>query len=90
LAKIYTAILHSKANREIYFGLSQNFTSWEAIARQAIEMTGSKSKIVLEDKGYSDVPHLFDLSKIQRDFGLAFDSTQTITEHLHYLIQQLK
>jgi UDP-glucose 4-epimerase len=90
LAKIYTAILRSNPNREIYFGLSKNFTSWEAIARQAIELTGSKSKIVLEDKGYSDRPHLFDLSKIQRDFGLAFDSTQTITEHLRYLLQQLK
>jgi UDP-glucose 4-epimerase len=90
LAKIYTAVLHSSVNRQVYFGLSQNFTSWEAIAKQAIAMTGSKSRVVLEDKGYSDSPNLFDLSKIQREFDLAFDSTQTITEHLRYLISTLK
>ena len=77
-------------NRGIYFGLSQNFTTWEAIARKTIEITGSKSRIVVEDKGYGDQPYLFDLGKIQREFGLAFDSTAVITEHLKWLVEAAK
>jgi UDP-glucose 4-epimerase len=90
LARIYTAVLHSNMNRSIYFGLGQNFTSWEAVARQAIEITASKSQIVLEDKGYSDEPILCDVSKIEREFALAFDSSEKMTEHLQFLAQELK
>jgi len=90
LAKIYTAILQGNVNRQIYFGLANNFTTWETIAKEAIKMNNSKSKIILEDKGYSDKPNLFDLSKIQRDFGLASDSTNVITDHLRYLAAELK
>ena len=86
LARIYTALLRSDVSRGVYFGLSRNFTTWEAIARQVIEMTGSPSRVVLEDKGHGASPTLIDVSKIQREFGLAFDSTQQITAHLRYLI----
>jgi len=86
LAKIFVAAMESDHNRDIYFGLSKNWTSWEAIARQAVEMTASKSKIVLQDKANPDRPHMFDMGKIQREFGFAFDSTQAITDHLKYLI----
>jgi UDP-glucose 4-epimerase len=86
LAKIYTAILGAQVNRSIYFGLSKTWTPWEAIAKQAIDMTKSKSRIVLEDKGYGADPHLFDLGKIEREFGLSFDSTRIITDHLRYLV----
>jgi UDP-glucose 4-epimerase len=90
LAKIYAAILTANVNRGVYFGLSQDFTTWEAIARQVLEMTGSKSRLIVEDKDWGADPYLFDLSKIKREFGLAFDSTQIITDHLRYLIGELK
>lgn len=90
LAKIYSAALESDKNREIYFGLAQNWTSWEEIARYAIEITGSKSEIVLEDKGYGDQPYLFDLGKIKSEFGLAFDSTDAIRGHVEYLVKTIK
>jgi UDP-glucose 4-epimerase len=86
LAKIYSAVLESGKNREIYYGLGANFTSWESIAHEAVKLTNSNSKVIVEDKGWGDTPHLFDLSKIERDFGLKFDSTEQITEHLKYLI----
>lgn len=89
LAKIYTAILRSEVNRSVYYGLASNFTSWEQIAKQAVEITGDKSRVVVDDRGYDRQPHLFDLSKIKREFGLQFDSTACITSHLHYLVDAI-
>jgi UDP-glucose 4-epimerase len=86
LAKIYSSVLHSDVNRQIYFGLAQDFASWEQIARDAVALAGSSSKVVVEDKGYSDTPNLFDLGKIEREFGLSFRSQPALTDHLKYLI----
>ncbi len=90
LARIYLAVLESKVNREIYFGLGSEWVSWERIAQKAIEFTGSKSRIVLEDKGYGKDPYLFDLSKIKKEFGFSFKSWDIITKHLEYLAQVLR
>lgn len=88
LAKIFTAALQSDINRAIYFGLSKNFTTWEEIARKAIQMTESKSKIVVDDEGKNTDPVLFDLSKIEREFGFIFNSSKEIENHLKYLIEE--
>jgi UDP-glucose 4-epimerase len=87
LANIYSAILHSDVNRGLYLGLAQDFTSWEEIARETVALTGSKSRVVVEDKGWGE-PTLFDLGRIEREFGLAFSSKGIITSHLKYLIEQ--
>ena len=89
LARIYSAVLHANPNRAIYFGLAQDFTTWEAIARQTVQMTDSPSRIIVEDKGHG-APHLFDLGRISREFGLSFTSAARITEHLEYLIRQAR
>ncbi len=86
LAKIYSAVLHSDVNRQIYFGLAQDFTSWEQIAHDAVRLTGSSAGVVIEDKGYDPTPNLFNLGKIEREFGLAFYAQPAIEEHLKYLV----
>jgi hypothetical protein len=40
----------------------------------------------LEDKGYPDEPSLFDVSKIEKDFGLKFTPDTQIENHLNYLL----
>ncbi len=86
LAEIYTAVLSSNFNREIYFGLSTEFITWEKIAEEAVKLTGSKSKIIFEDRGYDEKPHLYLVDKIKRDFNLSFKCSDRITDHLKYLI----
>ena len=88
LAKVFRVVLESEGNRQIYFGLGQEFISWERIAEAVVEEAGSTSRIILEDKGYGEEPCLFDLSKIQRDFGLAFTSWDKLVDHVKYLIQK--
>jgi UDP-glucose 4-epimerase len=84
LAKLYLAVLDSKRSREVYFGLGKPFVSWQTVAEEAIALTGSKSKVVIE--GTPGAPCLFDLSKIREHFGLEFGAADAITAHLRYLI----
>ena len=86
LAKIYSSILNSNVNRNMYFGLGNEFITWETIAMEILKLTGSKSKLVTENLGWPDKPALFDVEAIERDFSYKFDSWGKIVDHLKYLI----
>ncbi len=86
LAKLYSAVLKSDLNRRIFFGLSTEFVTWEKVAQKAIEITGSKSKVVVEDKGWDATPMLFDMSQVKKEFGLEFTASPEIAKHLEYLV----
>jgi len=47
LAKLYVNVLNSDLDRRIFFGLSKEFVTWEKVAQKALEVTGSKSRIVV-------------------------------------------
>lgn len=85
LAKIYSAVMESNLSRRIFLGLGTEFVTWEAIARFAIEYTGSKSEIILEDKGWKEGGYWFDVSEIKREFGLKFAATEKLKEHVAYI-----
>ncbi len=84
LAKLYLKILESEVNRKTYFGLSKDFVPWEKIGNEAIRRFNSKSKIEVEDRGWSEKVTLFDVSDMKNDFGLEFDPWNKILEHLDY------
>jgi len=86
LAKLYIKVLHSNVNRKTYFGLAKNFISWYQVAQEAIKKCDSKSQILLEDKGWSDDPLMWDVSDMKKDFGLEFDPWEKIKKHLDYYI----
>lgn len=85
LAKVYSAVLGADLNRRIFFGLSKEFVTWQMIAEKAVAITGSKSRIVVEDKGWDEKPMLFDVGSIQKEFGLEFTASSEIAKHLEYL-----
>jgi UDP-glucose 4-epimerase len=86
LARLYLEVLNSQVNRKTYFGLSKNFVSWAAVAREAVKRSNSRSQIQLEDKGWSDEGLSWDVSDMKKDFGLEFDAWDRIVEHLDYYI----
>jgi UDP-glucose 4-epimerase len=88
LARLYEAVLGSTRSREVYFGLATPFVTWQTVAEEAVRLSGSRSKVLV--KGEPDSPCLFDLSKIREHFGLEFSSAEQITEHLRYLIGQVR
>jgi UDP-glucose 4-epimerase len=86
LAKLYGSVLASGNNRKTYFGLGSKFYSWEQVALKVKEITGSKSDIIREDRGYDKKPILFDVGLIKKDFGLEFQDWDRVVEHLEYLV----
>ncbi|MCX8092612.1 MAG: NAD(P)-dependent oxidoreductase [Candidatus Goldbacteria bacterium] len=86
LAKIYLNVLNSNCKNEIFFGLGKDFITWEQIAKWAFELSGNKPHITLINKGWSNNPPMYDVSKIEKYFNLSFNSVQKIKEHIKYLL----
>ncbi|MEJ6949670.1 NAD-dependent epimerase/dehydratase family protein [Natronospora cellulosivora (SeqCode)] len=87
LAKVYSAVLNSEYNREIFFGLSNEFVTWEEIAQLALDYTNSSSQIILEDKAWGWATYRFDLDKLDKEFGFNFTCLDHIKSHLAYLAE---
>jgi len=88
LAVLYRKVLESRLKNETFFGLSRNFLTWEQIAGWAVSYTGSRSRIITRDKGYSAKPSLFNVNKIKKYFGLSFNNTKKAKEHVKYLLKK--
>jgi len=84
LASLYVKVLESGSSRQAYLAVARNLTTWESIARETILLTGSRSKILVEET--KQEPHRFDATKIEREFGLAFNSQSAMTDHLKHLV----
>jgi len=92
LAELYVEVLASRKTNETYYGLAKNFVSWEQIARWAVEFAQAArrgkpgSRIVLKDLGWGDKPYLFNVNKIKKNFGLSFNSSNLVREHVKFLV----
>jgi UDP-glucose 4-epimerase len=89
LAKLYLAILKSKVNKRIYNALAKKFIKQERVARRAIQLLGSKSKIVFDDRGWG-VGDTFGVARMKEDFGLEFRSWPKLVEHIEHIIKTTK
>lgn len=87
LSKVFHAVLKSTSNRTVYYGLSQEYITWEKIARRVIELTNSASKLYINKNNGSAEPYLFDVRRIHDEFGLSFQAWEKIEEHLDFLIK---
>lgn len=87
LAKLYSAVLSGSVKNGIFYGLSKNFITWEQIGKWAFEYAGKKPRIKLRDLGWSDDPPLYSVDKMEKYFGLSFDSTEKVREHVKYLVE---
>ena len=88
LAKLYVAVLNSDVDRRIFFGLSTEFVTWEKVAQKAVEVTESKSRIVVEDEGWDENPSRFNMGAIQKQFGLEFVASPEIARHVEFLARR--
>lgn len=89
LALLYLALLGHDAGFSMHYGLSCDWTSWVEIARMAMEIAGRDVPIELEDRGYGAEPCRFDVSAMQRDFGLTFPNTERLRTHVAWVMGQV-
>jgi len=88
IAQLYIKLLESGKNEETYLALGNVWTSWEQIAKIALEyFPESKSEIVFTDLGWSEQPVLYNVKKMERDFGLSFDSQNDLRSHIKWNVE---
>jgi UDP-glucose 4-epimerase len=87
LARVYSAVLGSAVNRAVFTSLSPDFITWEQIARWAAGIGGSASSVTVRDEGLSPAAVSYDVSAIEREFGLSFDAAGHLRDHLGYLLR---
>jgi len=91
LSKLYVAVLESRCNEEVFFGLGTEWISWKSIAEQAIALCPeTKAVIEEEDKGWGKEPCLFSVEKMENFFGLKFNSNDFIHEHVEWNLSLLQ
>ena len=89
IAQLYAELAESDLNEEIFFALGKNFVSWYDIACMAKEMVPeSTSRIFASDE--EGEHSLYCVDKMNSMFGLSFDSSEDIKEHLEWNIQRAK
>lgn len=89
IARLYVALLESDLNEEVFLALAAEFTSWERVAQIALEeCPQSKSEIIVEDKGWGAEPMLFNVGKMEREFGLRFTGEDEIREHVRWCLSR--
>jgi len=87
LAKLYLAVLDGTCQGEVFLGLAETWVSWEAIAQRMIALSGSKSLIELENRGWGAEPIRFEVEKIRKTFGLVFSSWPALDEHIKVFLE---
>lgn len=90
-AEVFTRLIESNLNEEIFLALGETWISWKEIAERAIALVpGCSSQIIEEDLGWSKSPMFFSVRKISEVFGLQFDSRPFLDSHINYYLEKLK
>ncbi len=84
LAEVYRKVLEDPAPFSIHYALSRDWVSWETVAGVAMEEEGRKVPVELEDRGYGAEPYRFDVSAIERDYGLSFGNADRLRGHVRW------
>jgi len=89
IAQLYLKLVESDLNEEIIFALGNRFTTWADITRMALELTPeSSSKIILTPDSPPEYRYIVD--KMERLFGLSFDATDDLREHMRWNLDRAR
>jgi len=90
IAELYVKLVESDLNREIFMALGKKFVTWIDIAKIAIELTGSTSKIIVPNADEERKPSYYNASKMERVFGLSFEGDEDLKEHIQWSIDRAR
>lgn len=90
IAELYVKLVESDFNKETFMALGRKFVSWADIARIAVDLAGSKSKVIVPDSDKGGRPSYYDASKIERVFGLSFKGDEDLKDHIAWNIDRAR
>ncbi len=88
LVQVYERLLGHNVPFSLHYALSSTWRSWEWVAEQAMSLAGRTVALRSEDRGYGADPFRFDVAGIRDDFGLDFDNTDRLREHMRWELQR--
>jgi UDP-glucose 4-epimerase len=89
IAQLYLKLVESDHNEEIIHALGNRYTTWGEIAQMALEMTPqSTSKVILEPDDWT--LYRYKVDKMERLFGLSFDATDELREHMRWNLDRAR
>lgn len=91
IAQVYLKLVESDRNEEIILALSAKHTAWADIARMAKELHPASISNILVNKDQGNLSAAtYDVSKMHRLFGLRFDATNYLREHMQWNLEREK
>jgi UDP-glucose 4-epimerase len=87
IAEVYVKLAESDLNEEIIFAMGSTYTTWADIARMGLELVPeSTAKLVLAPQE----PHTYryKTDKMERLFGVKYDATAELREHMQWNIDR--
>lgn len=89
IAQVYLKLVESDLDEEIFLALGEPFTSWADIARMAIDLVpGTLSRVVPPAGDPRRPPAHVKVDKLKRVFGISFDATAELREHVRWNIDR--
>jgi UDP-glucose 4-epimerase len=89
IAQVYLKLAESDLNEEIIFALGNRHTTWAEIAKTALELVPeSASKLILAPQ--APPTWRYKTEKMQNLFGLSFDASDDLREHMRWNIERVR
>jgi hypothetical protein len=82
-------LVESEFNEEIIHALGSKYITWGEISQMALEMAPeSTSKVILEPDDWT--LYRYKVDKMERLFGLSFDATDEIRDHMRWNLDRAR
>lgn len=89
IAELYVRLVESDLDEEVILGLGRTWTSWASVARMAIGLVPESASVVTNSSQVgTGVPSHISVAKMERLFGLSFDATEDLLEHVRWNIER--
>jgi UDP-glucose 4-epimerase len=89
IAKVYAALVESNLNQEVFLALGEKWISWADIARWTIAcVPHSRSQVRTPEGDKPQKPAIINVGKIKSVFGLSFDATEDLRQHVAWNIER--
>lgn len=91
IAELYVKLVESDLNKEVFLALGKKFVSWLDIANLTKELVvSSTSRVIDSDAGVASEPSFYNVSKMERVFGLSYAGDEELRAHVQWHVDRAR